>query len=70
MPIDNINPLLASNPTKVLGTKKKKHRNMVKRKIENDNLLKNSIFFDSILCKKLLINQTYSLYIDNLNKPK
>jgi hypothetical protein len=47
-PTDNKNPLLASSVTGVYGMKKKRLTNKVNKRVTNDNLLKNSTFFDSI----------------------
>ncbi len=47
-PIDSKNPLLASRVTGVYGKKKNRQANNVNNKDTNDNLLKNSTFFDSI----------------------
>jgi hypothetical protein len=50
-PTDNKNPLLASKVTGVYGIKKNKTANNVNKSVTNDNLLKNSTFFDSIFYK-------------------
>ena len=47
-PIDIKNPLLASNVIGVKGIKKNSETNKVTRRVNNDNLLKNSTFLDSI----------------------
>jgi len=52
-PTDNKNPLLASSVTGTYGKKKKREANIVKRRIANDNLFKNAIFFDSIVFNNL-----------------
>ncbi len=48
VPTDNKKPLLAANVTGINGIKKNKDKNNVDNNVKNDNLLKNSTFFDSI----------------------
>jgi hypothetical protein len=54
-PTDNRNPLLASSVTGVKGIKKNRDANKVNIRVTNDNLLKNSTFFDSIFY--IIINE-------------
>ena len=48
-PVDIRKPLLASNVTGTKGIKKNNESIKVTNNIENDSLLKNSTFFDSII---------------------
>lgn len=48
VPMEIKKPLLASRVTGEKGIKKKRLTNNVAKRVKNDNLLKNSTFFDSI----------------------
>ncbi|MDD3662367.1 MAG: hypothetical protein PHT84_00690, partial [Candidatus Pacebacteria bacterium] len=62
-PIEIKNPLPASRVTGEKGMKKKNETNKVAKSVNNDNLLKNNTFFDSII---LIISLLIFNYITNI----